>query len=99
MLAVTGLVVAQEQRFVQGTVSDGSGSPLQGAVVQLKDTKTLQIRSFISRADGSFRFAGLSPNVEYQLRADYQGASSKTETLSAFNEDKSATVNLKVDKK
>jgi hypothetical protein len=100
LLVLCGLAVAQDGgRSVQGVVTDSSGAPLEGAVVQLKDTKTLQIRSFLTRPDGSYRFVGLGANVEYQLRADYQGASSKTETLSAFNENRTVTINLRIDRK
>ena len=33
-------------RSVEGIVTDAGNKPIQGAVVQLKDSKTLQIRSF-----------------------------------------------------
>src|ERR1700726_5012358 len=68
-------------RSVQGIVTDASGHPVAKAVVQLKDTKTLQIRSFITEADGSYHFSGLSPNVEYELKAEHDGASSPKKTL------------------
>jgi hypothetical protein len=83
-------------RSVEGVVTDASGKPVDKAVVQLKDTKSLQIRSFITNPDGSYHFAGLSPNVEYQLRAQFQGASSSKKTLSVFNSKKSVTINLKL---
>jgi hypothetical protein len=83
-------------RSVNGVVTDASGQPVAKAVVQLKDTKSLQIRSFITNLDGSYHFAGLSPNVEYQLKAEYQGAFSRKKTLSVFNSKKSVTINLKL---
>ncbi len=85
-------------RSVNGMVNDASGQPVAKAVVQLKDTKSLQIRSFITNPDGSYHFAGLSPNVEYQLKAEYQGAFSGKKTLSVFNSKKSVTINLKLKK-
>jgi hypothetical protein len=85
-------------RSVIGVVTDASGSAVAKAVVQLKDTKSLQIRSFITNPDGSYHFAGLSPNVEYQLKAEYQGAFSGKKTLSVFNSKKSVTINLKLKK-
>jgi hypothetical protein len=106
-LAFTAPVFAQQNRAaqdgatrsVQGTVVDSTGKPVEGAVVQLKDTKTLQIRSFITKADGLYHFHGLSSNVDYELRADYQGSSSSNKTLSSFDDRKQAVVNLKVDAK
>ncbi len=85
-------------RSVQGQVIDASSHPVAKAVVQLKDTKTLQIRSFITEADGSYHFAGLSPNVEYELKADHDGASSPKKTLDVFNTRKTVTINLKLNK-
>jgi len=85
-------------RSVQGIVSDGSGRPVAKAVVQLKDTKTLQIRSFITDSDGSYHFAGLSPNIEYELRAEHEGASSPKKNLDVFSTKKTATINLKLNK-
>jgi Carboxypeptidase regulatory-like domain len=85
-------------RSVQGVVTDASGKPVANAVVQLKDTKQLQIRSFRTGADGSYHFAGLGTNTEYELKADFEGATSGTKTLSIYNSQKTATVNLKLNK-
>ena len=85
-------------RSVHGQVLDASGQPVAKAVVQLKDTKTLQIRSFITEADGSYRFAGLSSNIEYELKADHDGAFSAKKTLDVFNSRKVVTINLKLNK-
>src|ERR1700724_4879922 len=68
-------------RSVQGVVTDASGKPVAGAVVQLKDTKSLQIRSYVTEADGSYHFAGLSTHVEYELEAKKDGVTSGKKTL------------------
>ena len=86
-------------KSVQGTVTDTTDKPVDGAVVQLKATKPLQIRSFITKADGLYHFHGLNPNVDYEVKAEYQGASSSTKTLSSFDTKKPAVVNLKLDSK
>jgi hypothetical protein len=85
-------------RSVQGVVTDASGNAVANAVVQLKDTKQLQIRSFRTGGDGNYHFAGLSTNIEYELKADHDGATSGTKTLSIYNSQKTATVNLKLNK-
>jgi hypothetical protein len=86
-------------RSVQGVVSDAQGGAVNGAVVQLKNTKTLQIRSFITRDNGTYYFHGLSKDVDYELRADFDGASSPSRTLSSFDTRKLPIVNLKVETK
>ncbi len=83
-------------RSVQGVVT-ATGKPASGAVVQLKDTKTLQIRSYVTHDDGEYHFAGLSTNVDYELKADTpSGQSSGTKRLSNFDGRKTAIVNLQV---
>ncbi len=102
--ALTLVVTAQDNkkgenrntRSVQGTVMDTENNPVDGAVVQLKDTKSLQVRSFITKTDGTYHFHGLNPNVDYELRADYQGFSSDTRTLSNFSSEKVANINLAI---
>jgi len=89
----------QASRSVQGVVTSAEDAPVAGAVVQLKNTKTLQIRSFIAKEDGSYYFNGLSPDVDYELRAEFQGMSSSNKTLSSFDTRKAATINLKLNKK
>lgn len=83
-------------RSVEGTVTDEMDNPLSGAVVQLKNVKTLQIRSFITQGDGKYYFQGLSTNVDYELRASHNGKSSPPKTLSSFDSRKRAIINLKV---
>lgn len=86
-------------RSLQGVVSSASGAPVDQAVVQLKDTKSLAIRSFITRQDGTYHFHGLSPDNDYEVRAEYQGATSDSKTLSSFDSRKEAVINLKLNKK
>jgi hypothetical protein len=90
---------AEQTRNVQGVVSAPDETPLEGAVVQLKNTKTLQIRSFITQKDGNYYFHGLSPDIDYELKAGYQGTFSGTKTLSSFDSRKDAVINLKMNPK
>jgi hypothetical protein len=85
-------------RTVQGSVTDAEGEAVNGAVVQLKNTKTLQIRSFITKDNGAYYFHGLGTDVDYELHAEYQGASSGAKTLSTFDSRKVAVMNLKLKK-
>ena len=107
LIASVPLAVAQKKnkndqgntRGVQGMVTSPEDTPVNGAVVQLKNTKTLQIRSFITKEDGLYYFHGLSTDIDYELKADYQGASSPSKTLSSFDSRKEAVMNLKLNKK
>ena len=101
---ICGSLIAQKKtedtstRTVEGMVANAMNQPVAQAVVQLKNTKTLQIRSFITQDDGSYHFAGLGTDVEYQLKADRDGISTGWKTLSVFNSKKTAVINLKLKK-
>ena len=86
-------------RSLQGEVSSPESQPVSGAVVQLKDMKTLQIRSFISQPQGTYYFHGLSPDRDYEVKAESHGMSSDTKTLSSFDSRKQAIINLKLNPK
>jgi hypothetical protein len=82
-----------------GTVVDDHGSPVPHAIVLLKDMKTLQIRSYIAQDDGSYHFYDLSGDINYQLRAQSNGLTSKQKTVSVFNGHKVVKLDLKLNKK
>jgi hypothetical protein len=90
----------QEQgRNVTGQVFSKSDAPISEAVVYLKNTKTLTVKSFITEKDGGYRFHGLSPNIDYEIYADYQGQRSPTKTISSFDTRSNITLNLHLDTK
>ena len=78
-------MAARVTRSVEGVVSDQDGNPINGAVVQIENTRTLWIRSYISQKDGAYHFHGLDQNVDYELRAAYHGVSSRAKKLSMFD--------------
>jgi len=86
-------------RNLTGQVMTRSDAPLADAVVYLKNTKSLTIKSFITEKDGGFRFHGLSPNIDYEIYADYQGQKSATKTISSFDTRNNITLNIHIDAK
>ncbi len=106
-VACAGLSFAQKNkdkddpaiRSLQGQVNDPDEKPVAGAVVQLKDARTLQVRSFITQADGSYHFSGLRADTDYEIKAEYNGMSSDVKRLSNFDSRKIANVILKLNKK
>jgi len=85
-------------RSVMGTVTAADDKPLSGAVVQLKDMRTLQVRSFITLDDGQYRFSGLRADIDYELTAK-SGDMTASKKLSLFDNRKAAVLNFKFDKK
>ena len=65
----------------------------------LKDGKTLQVRSYIAQKSGEYHFFGLSTDVNYTLRAENQGLTSKEKNVSVFDSHKKVKLDLKLTKK
>jgi hypothetical protein len=84
------------ERSVSGVVTDAGGAPIPGAIVQLKNTKTLQVRSFIAKDMGDYFFHGLATDVDYELKAEANGRGSSTKTLSSFDTHPEARINLQI---
>ncbi len=99
---LTGSVAAAQtaastQRVVEGKVLNSSDTPTQGAIVYLKNDKTLEVRTYISTQGGAYRFGQLSGDADYSLWAEYQGKKSKTRSISSFEEKRVFDFTLKVD--
>jgi hypothetical protein len=62
--------------------------------VELEDSFTLQIRSYISNQDGRYYFKGLNDDVDYTVRAHYRSYWSKRKTLSKFDSSKDRSITL-----
>ena len=84
-------------RTLTGNVLDKSDQPVPNAVVYIKDTKTLAVKTFIAQNDGTYRFPGLSNNVDYEIYAQHDGKKSGTKVLSQFDDRAEARINLKID--
>ena len=91
---VSSLAMAQEgrsrkqkaeeasKRSLEGLVMDANEQVIVGAVVKLKDMKTLSVRSFITRHDGKYHINGLTNNQDNEFWADFTGMTCKTRTQS-----------------
>jgi len=86
-------------RSATGVVTGPDEMPAAGAVVQLKDMRTLQIRSFITQSDGTYHFYNLKADVDYQLTARSGDATATPKTLSVFDTRKEAILNFKLENK
>ncbi len=83
-------------RTIEGRVLTSTGAGVPGAVVLLKDNKTLQVRSYIAQADGAYHFFGLSTEVNYTLRAENHDLTSKQKQVSVFDSHREVKLDLKL---
>jgi hypothetical protein len=88
-----------ESRTVQGTVTMADGSLAAGAEVQLKNTKTLQVRSYVTQKEGTYFFHGLNSNTDYEVKARVGDTWSSTRTVSSYDSRKDVRMDLKVNPK
>ena len=85
-------------RSVQGTVLDADDKPVVGAIVQLKDDRTLQMRSYITKANGEYHFSSLKVDDDYEVEARNKTFTSGPKKISIFDSRKIVIQNLKADK-
>jgi hypothetical protein len=57
------------------------------------------VKSYIISADGAYHFPELSPNIDYEVYAQYNGQKSETKTVSQFDDRKSVNIILRIDVK
>ena len=72
---------------------------LPNAVVYLTNTRTRAVKTYIVGPDGGYRFPTLSPNIDYEIYAQFNGRKSDTKTVSQFDNRAQVSINLKVDTK
>ena len=67
-----------------------------GAVVHLKDTRSLAQRSYITTDDGTFRFGQLSGSTDYEVWATLNDRKTSSKSISSFDTKKEVDVSLKL---
>ncbi|ACO31888.1 MULTISPECIES: carboxypeptidase-like regulatory domain-containing protein [Acidobacterium] len=81
---------------IEGVVTNGSGQPLQGAIVYLKNTQTSNILTYISEKNGSFIFSYAPAGVDYSIWVAYKGKKGDTKSISSFDNRKTIHIDLRV---
>lgn len=102
VLFAAGSAVAQSraQKVLEGKVLGSGDAPLPSAIVYLQSSKDNTIRTFIATQDGSYRFGQISPDIDYQVWAQYKNTKSGSKTVSSFDSRKLVTIDfhIKADK-
>ena len=88
-----------QSRTIRGTVVNKEETPVDSAVVYLKNVHTNDIVTHLSERDGQFRFTGLDINVDYEIHAEKEGWTSSSRSVSNFDTRKEFVLTLKLDRK
>lgn len=88
-----------ELRTVHGTVIDTGENPVASAIVYLKNMKTQDVKTYITRDDGLYRFSGLDPNVDYEVHAEHNDMVSSTRQVSSYDSRRDIDFQLKLSHK
>ena len=76
---------APTSRIVSGQVVDGTGTPLEGALVILTNDSTKDKREFFTKKGGRYSFEELSFNIDYEVQARYKNSNSEARKLSQYD--------------
>jgi hypothetical protein len=99
LLTTLSLPAQTQSRFLGGKVMDSNDQGIPRAIVYLKNTKTLVIKTYIAEQDGAYHFPGLSPNADYEVYAESNGKRSDVKTVSSFDTKPRLNINLRIDSK
>ena len=103
LLADTALAKDKDKgdlgRMLTGRVVDKQDNALSSAVVYLSNTRTRAVKSYIVGPDGAYHFPELSPNIDYEVYAQYKDQKSDTKTVSQFDDRKQVNIILRIDAK
>jgi len=86
-------------RLLTGKVLDKHDGPIADAVVYLTNSHTHEIKTYIVSEDGAYHFPELSPNVDYEVYAQFKGVRSETRTVSQFDDRSQVNIVLRIDRK
>ena len=87
---------AANMRSLTGVVTDKGGNKVVGAVVHLKETRSLAQRSYITADDGTFRFGQLASNSDYEVWATLNDKKTGSKSISSFDTKKEVEISLKL---
>jgi dienelactone hydrolase len=80
-----------------GVVLDQRGKPVPGARISIRNMKDNTTRTATTDEAGSYTVRGFTPDVDYELRAEFRGVLSEKKAVSAFLDREDNLVNFDLD--
>lgn len=84
-------------RTLVGRVLDRNDNALANAVVYLTNTRTNAVKTYIAGPDGAYRFPALSPSIDYEVYAQFNGKKSDSKSVGQFDNRQEVMINLRID--
>jgi hypothetical protein len=97
-LATPAAQAQNAAKSVQGKVFSSSEQALSGAIVYLQNNNTNVIKTFVTTADGSYRFGQLPADSDYKIWARYKNQESKSRVISSFDSKLNLTMDFHIGK-
>lgn len=72
-------------RMVHGIVKDQKDNALNGALVNLRNLRTKQTLTYVTKADGKYMFDELSRDDDYEISASFSGKTTPLKKLSHYD--------------
>jgi hypothetical protein len=73
-------------RSLSGTIESPQHEPLRGAVVQLQQGDSVQIKSYVTTEDGHYHFNRLNSEDDYKVWVIFRNRHSKPKEISKFDD-------------
>ncbi|HEY5056319.1 MAG TPA: carboxypeptidase-like regulatory domain-containing protein [Acidobacteriaceae bacterium] len=72
-------------RNLSGTITDTGREPIRNAVVELRNTASGEVVTYLTDASGHYNFKRLNGNVDYEVWVQFRGIRSPTRSISKFD--------------
>jgi hypothetical protein len=100
LLPATGLAAKKQKapttKTVTGQILDKSERGISGAEVTLKDLQTGKVVAIYAEPDGQYQFSDLDPHHDYEVQANFKGATSETRQVTSFDTRWKVVINLTI---
>jgi pimeloyl-ACP methyl ester carboxylesterase len=87
----------EKTKTIHGVVQDLRGKPILGARVLIRNVKDNVTRTVTTDEAGSYTVRGLTPDVDYEVRADFRGVVSEKKGVSAYLDREDNLLNFSLD--
>lgn len=92
----TALKGQDRSRNLSGTITDASHEPIRNAVVELRNSNTEQVITYITDTSGRYSFKRLDSHTDFQVWVLFRGHRSATRTISMFDNHMDKIINFTV---